>query len=160
MNICKKCKFQNQDNSSICSNCGSLIEPLNFKIIYAQNKWFWNFIFAAGIGLVLVFFAFILRWIVNLPEPLVIYDENISQESENYIVATGYVRNDGSSTYTYIEVRFTGYDSHGAQVVTETAYIDSDRLPPGANSRFSIYAEYDLSKISTYQLSIEMYGLE
>jgi hypothetical protein len=59
----------------------------------------------------------------------------------DYIKVQGTVANVGNHTVIFVKLRATLYDGAGKQVSSNSFYVSSDRLPPGAESSYEYYID-------------------
>jgi len=71
------------------------------------------------------------------------------------VLVTGEVKNISDETYKYVKIRSIVYDSAGNQIGTNYSYLDSDVLPPGATSTFSVYVDCNTAQVAKVKSNVE-----
>ncbi len=87
----------------------------------------------------------------------IIVQNEVTRESETLqsFIVTGEVKNLSSVSYRFVKVRVRVYDAGGNQIGDNYSYIDSDTLPPGAISTFTVYVDCNINNISKYSVVVE-----
>jgi len=81
----------------------------------------------------------------------------VHDRQSSYVVASGKVWNDGKRTVRGVLMRATAYTEGGKVVNTDTAYIDSDMLAPGASSTFKILVADPGKEATKCRVGVESY---
>lgn len=162
---CTDCGAIFLEGAKFCPGCGC---PQSIEIIKKKTP-VWPFVLgiAAMLALCLVG-AFCrkpsrpytpIRAPTRKPSPLT--DLHISSctgkwmGSLNRYLYEGEIENTGTTTWRFVEIRVTVKKS-GQQVGSDTGYIDSDRLPPGALSTWKVYVASPMVPHNQRSESIEV----
>lgn len=74
-----------------------------------------------------------------------------------YEIVTGKVWNDGTTSVRGVLMRATILSADGKVVNTDTAYIDSDVLAPGASATFTVMVADPNKEATRYNVRVEDY---
>jgi hypothetical protein len=90
--------------------------------------------------------------------PVVVLLDFTVTHSGDHLVLAGKVKNEGSAPLTFVEIRGTALAASGEIVNTNTAYIDSDVLAPGATATYTVYVDDPNREATQGRVQIEDYS--
>lgn len=97
---------------------------------------------------------------VNTKPQLEILDKNANIDGD-YIYTTGAVKNNSSSSFTFIQVKVTHADEKGNVIDTDTTYVNSsDTLRPNEQKYFEIMTRVRNSNYKKYRVEIIDFNID
>jgi hypothetical protein len=117
----------------------------------------------------LVFVAIVAMWklthnnqssrsVVDIKKVVLVTDKNYEKLSSiGSLKITGTLTNISDETIRYVKIRGFVFDAADNQIGTDWTYADSDTIPPGGSSTFTVYVDCNLSQADSASVIPEEY---